>query len=126
MKEENKLIELSGGGIKCDNPNCDYRDESISWDDYESTIKEFLDKPCPKCGSPLLSKEDADSIRNLHRAIDKLNNLTEEERKLVGSLLGIDLNPLDTNDHEDYRIEMNGTGSMNFIKQNENDTKKTS
>ncbi len=37
-------INLIIKGIKCDNPNCDFRDESVGFEVYEK----YLNKPCPK------------------------------------------------------------------------------
>ena len=41
-------------GIKCDNKACDYKDDSVRYEDY----KEYVNKPCPKCGHNLLTKKD--------------------------------------------------------------------
>ena len=43
-----KAVEAICYGIKCDNPNCDYKDMSVR----------YLNKPCPKCGQNLLTKHD--------------------------------------------------------------------
>ena len=49
----NEIVKIKQiGGIKCDNPSCDFRDESIPVEDY----KNWLNKPCPICGSNLLTK----------------------------------------------------------------------
>jgi hypothetical protein len=47
-------IELQGGGIQCDNPDCDFVDANVRIDQYE----DWLNRPCPKCGSNLLTEED--------------------------------------------------------------------
>jgi len=44
-------------GIKCDNPDCDFVDDSVTWDDYDKTVSEWLNRPCPKCGTNLLTQE---------------------------------------------------------------------
>lgn len=41
-------------GIKCDNPKCTYRNDSVSFDDYHL----WLNKPCPLCGQNLLTEKD--------------------------------------------------------------------
>jgi hypothetical protein len=42
------------GGLKCDNPNCDYVNMNIKVEEY----KDWVEKPCPKCGWVLLTKKD--------------------------------------------------------------------
>lgn len=49
-----KAVEASCYGIKCDNPNCDYEDMSVRFEEYPA----YLNKPCPKCGQNLLTKHD--------------------------------------------------------------------
>ncbi len=56
-----KPIEVTGGGIKCDNPKCDYVDESVKMEDYD----QWLNKPCPKCGENLLNEEDYFMVKTL-------------------------------------------------------------
>ena len=38
-------------GIKCDSLTCDYYDNNVHVNGYE----DWLNKPCPKCGSNLLT-----------------------------------------------------------------------
>jgi hypothetical protein len=47
-------------GIKCDAPNCDYRDDDAPGNE---DISAFLNRPCPKCGAPLLTEADLAAIR---------------------------------------------------------------
>jgi hypothetical protein len=54
MKNEN----FDMAGIKCDNVHCGYRDDSVLSKDY----KDYVDKPCPKCGSNLLTQKDYKSF----------------------------------------------------------------
>lgn len=48
------LIEINGGGIECDNPNCDWVDSTIHVSNYEK----WIDVPCPKCGENVMTRED--------------------------------------------------------------------
>ena len=64
-------IEYIGGGIKCDNPDCDFKDDTVSIENY----KDWLNKPCPKCGQNLLTKEDYNTVQQLLSAIDIVNDL---------------------------------------------------
>jgi len=43
-------------GIKCDSLTCDYCDDNVHVNGYE----DWLNKPCPKCGSNLLTQADYD------------------------------------------------------------------
>lgn len=52
MSQDAMIIKYKG--IKCDNPECDYQDSEVSANDY---IK-YVNKPCPKCGSILLTEND--------------------------------------------------------------------
>ena len=51
-----KLIEKQQNSLVCDNPKCDYTVDCT--DDTEKSLVLFIDKPCPKCGETLLTKED--------------------------------------------------------------------
>lgn len=58
MKEKVRkvpAIEISKiGGLKCDNPNCDWCDMTIKVEDY----KKYIDYKCPKCGENVFTKKD--------------------------------------------------------------------
>ena len=51
---ENNKSNVKISGLKCDNPNCDYRDDTIKYEDY----KKYVDAKCPKCGMILLTKKE--------------------------------------------------------------------
>jgi predicted nucleic acid-binding Zn-ribbon protein len=89
-------LHLTIKGIKCDNPDCEYRNEDVSMTDYEK----WLNKPCPKCGSNLLTQADFDATRALIAATEVLNGVipkAEDDEKMAT-----------------VSIEMNGTGDINF------------
>ena len=46
-------------GLKCDNPNCNYKDMSIKVEDY----KNWINAPCPRCGESLLTQEQYDETQ---------------------------------------------------------------
>ena len=69
-------IELhSSGGIKCDNKSCDYRCEDVKNEEY----KDWINKPCPKCGENLLTIEDYNNLMTLFETVKFINKFTEEE-----------------------------------------------
>lgn len=47
------LIKMEVGGIKCDNPTCTYKDDSVTVENYGH----YINCPCPKCGQNLLTLE---------------------------------------------------------------------
>lgn len=54
-------LKMIVGGIKCDNKECDFKDMDVLFDHYDK----WLNKPCPKCGSNLLTQQDFDTIKVL-------------------------------------------------------------
>jgi hypothetical protein len=76
MKQNIQLLE---SGLKCDNPKCDWEDRTIPHSDYEKCI----DKPCPKCGENILTKEDYSNAKLFHSVVDLVNSLSEEELEVI-------------------------------------------
>jgi hypothetical protein len=68
------LITQTVGGLKCDSPNCDFRDDSIKREDYESCVG----MPCPECGASLLTEHDYEFMLELERTVGYLNTLAGE------------------------------------------------
>lgn len=58
-------------GLKCDNKSCNYEDTKILFKEYLN----FIDKPCPKCGESLLTKQSYDDL------ISKINLAAEFKKK---------------------------------------------
>lgn len=69
------------GGLKCDNPNCEWNDMSIPFSDYENSIN----KPCPECGESLLSQEEYDEIIQIIQAMEILAGYSEEEINAIAA-----------------------------------------
>jgi len=79
MKE---ALELNILGIKCD--SCDYKNGEVKVERYD----EWLNKPCPKCGSNLLTQEDLDNTKLLIETAKFLNKILpksqgHEEKKTI-------------------------------------------
>lgn len=74
----NDSMNLVGGGLKCDNPSCNFVDMSIAIEDYDK----WLNAPCPKCGANLLTQEDLDTVKMII-VISKLVQASEYENKGV-------------------------------------------
>jgi hypothetical protein len=60
-------------GIKCD--ACDYSDMTVKYEDYPN----YVDKPCPHCGEPLLTKEQLSETDAAVKAAQIFNNLSDED-----------------------------------------------
>jgi len=75
-----KNIEIEDTGLQCD--NCDWKDKSITFDIY----KNWIDKPCPKCGENVLTEEDYTNAETLRNAIDILNSLSPDELEAMNKL----------------------------------------
>lgn len=78
---ENENLEMNISGLKCD--NCDFRDDSVPFSDYESSI----DKPCPNCGESLLTKSDYDSIMQMVQAVEMINSYSEADLEAIAANL---------------------------------------
>lgn len=56
-------------GIKCDTLHCNYRDDTIKFDEYPS----WINKPCPVCGRNLLTQSEYEQCIKLFKIEAKLN-----------------------------------------------------
>lgn len=73
-------VGVCGGGIKCDNPECDFADANVEIEDYIN----WLNKPCPICGSNLLTQQDYDNVHKILEAVNFVNEnfeIVESEDK---------------------------------------------
>jgi hypothetical protein len=65
-------IETSGGGLQCDNPNCDWKDTTIKIDETLIGMK------CPKCGENVLTEEDYVNAMFVEDTIKMINSVSPE------------------------------------------------
>lgn len=83
--EDKKIVEITGeGGIQCDNSDCDYT-ISVNVEDY----KDWVNKPCPKCGENLLTQEDFDMNLKVFKTIEFINSLNQEQLNNIGEILEV-------------------------------------
>ena len=96
-----EAVTLHITGIKGDNPECDYKDDSVNRDNY----LEYVDKECPECGSILLTKADYDAVKELEDLSVSFS---------VSSIIpeGVFDGEIDVR----LEVEMNGTGKIEFGK----------
>lgn len=83
-------------GIKCDNSNCNYHNDTATFEDY----KNYINKPCPCCGENLLTKKDYRTCKMLmamSNFINKHSKTPDKERETIDFSV---------------RLDMNGTGKV--------------
>lgn len=89
-------LEMNIGGLKCDNPKCDYIDMTINVEDYEKLVN----SKCPKCGEILLTEADYRNTKFLLGVVDLANKIfpkRKDDEKVVT-----------------MTVDMNGSGDMDF------------
>jgi len=64
------------GGLKCDNLNCDWRNDDIKVEEYEN----YIDYPCPKCGSNVFTTKDYKSFMVILKLVKVLNFILPKRR----------------------------------------------
>ena len=64
-----KVANFKVKGLKCDNPDCDFRDDTINAEDYEK----WLNVPCPKCGSNLFTQKDYNALIGMMKIVKFVN-----------------------------------------------------
>lgn len=74
-------VEIKAGGLKCDNPKCDWRDDTIAVDTYA----QWVNKPCPKCGENLLTEEDYRNAETLLAVAHIMNSMTKEQLENIST-----------------------------------------
>jgi len=73
---EKNIIQLT---IKCDNPNCDYMNDSVNFNNLE----DFLNKSCPKCGENLLTEKNLNLSKILIFVLNELEEMLVELKKNI-------------------------------------------
>lgn len=81
------ITEIQSGGLKCDNPECDWADMTISESDYPK----WLNAPCPKCGQNVLTDQDYENVKTVRAAIEFINSLSEEQLAEMSDLVPDDI-----------------------------------
>ncbi len=59
----NKELEFLISGLKCDNPSCNHRDDSIEFAQYPGLIN----SRCPKCNEVWLTQADYDRCVKMYK-----------------------------------------------------------
>lgn len=90
------ILTVKISGIRCDNPECDYDNADVQVEDYIN----WVNKPCPKCNSNLLTENDYNNVLFLLKIQERARELypqVEDDREM-----------------DSYIINMNGSGSMEY------------
>lgn len=66
---KNDIVKVIQWGLVCDNPSCDWRDDTIKFKEY----KKWINAPCPKCGQNVLTEHDMENALKLNFAIQIVN-----------------------------------------------------
>lgn len=61
LEEEKIEWEIKNTPLACN--YCGYEDPEYNWGDPKKVFDNCIGKICPKCGKPMLTKEDADKIK---------------------------------------------------------------
>lgn len=68
-------IIYNTSGLKYDNQTCDWVDKTIPYTEWLS----WIDKPCPKCQSNLLTESDYLNAITIFALVDDINKLSDED-----------------------------------------------
>lgn len=93
MKE---ALEMNIGGLKCDNPSCDYINMDIKAEYYER----YVNAKCPKCGEILLTQADYLNTKFLLEMVKVANKIFpkgDDDEEMVT-----------------MSVNMDGSGKMEF------------
>ncbi len=95
-----KLIEIEKEetGLMCDNPNCDWRDETIKDCDYPN----WLNQRCPKCDEIVLTQEDNDRYFEFKQFLNLIKDIEIPDNDLPTQKYEIT-----TSFHKALNIEIN-------------------
>lgn len=80
--ENKKNVELISGGIVCDNPNCDWHDDSVNCSDY----KNWIGAICPKCSSIVFTESDYNESVKMMAMVELINSMTIEEMETIAKM----------------------------------------
>lgn len=89
-------MNLKISGLKCD--KCDFKDDDIKMQDYIY----WVNKPCPKCGSNLLTEQDFKSVQLLSKVVN--NPIV----KFLDWFFGL------FQKKKTFKVDMDGSGKVKF------------
>lgn len=94
------------GGIKCDNPNCNYRDDSVKPEDYPK----WVNKACPICGSNLLTEADYKAFMKTINTVNRINRIYYKLPKFLKNYFEKDSDK--TKKEMSWSVNFDGTGTV--------------
>lgn len=86
-------VQMEIGGLKCDTIGCDHTEPSVTFAEFI----DWIDRPCPQCGAPLLTRADYDlslslvaTVRGFNTAFDATGIPIPADAERVSIRLGGD------------------------------------
>lgn len=73
------MTELLHTEILCDNEQCDFVEENVA----VSSLKEWVNRPCPKCGENLLTEQDYENSLVVDKTMEMLRRLSPNKIKMM-------------------------------------------
>jgi hypothetical protein len=98
----NQAVTFKSGGLHCDNPNCDWADENIAFEDYHKHVN----ASCTKCGENILTQADFESAQAVKDFADFMQNLAEG--------IGMSGSDNDTEAKVTFAFTGDGSGAVNI------------
>jgi len=65
------IKEFKISGLQCDTPHCNYKNDTIQFEDYPK----YINVKCPVCGSSLLTEQDYQRCVFMYAFVDKANKI---------------------------------------------------
>lgn len=94
-------------GLKCDTEHCNYRDDSVKFEDYPK----YINARCPICQSNLLTQQMYDDCVKAYKVVDRFNGFADKFNKL---------NPLNWFGKKPNTIEVEITNDGSTVKETKN------
>lgn len=91
------LMIIDNGGLKCDNPKCDWTDKTITLDNY----KDWLNVPCPKCGENVLTEEDYTNSEIMRLSVKFIQSMSSKELEAFNKMTA--LTPASLKEHPMFK-----------------------
>ena len=113
MKNPLLAVQIECRGLKCDTQDCDFVDSDILLN--PKSIRENINRPCPKCGRSLLTLEDARTTFYLLWFARTINLIAFPFMVLVSPWFLVRW-MLKKPNRDRLHCEFDGTGKVSFVR----------
>ena len=103
-------IGIRESGLLCDNPNCDWVDETIKLHE----MKNWVNHPCPKCGDNVLTESDYANVETVLMAVNLAKTMSEEDVTKFMESSGGDLEEFNTSLNSLMSLTINTKGTISM------------